>query len=298
MSKLPLVSIIVPSFNAEVTIRRALNSIVTQNYDNIEIICVDGLSQDNTVDIIREFDSKISKLISEKDRGIADALNKGIRLAKGSYIGWLCADDELAPDALTNFTNVFNEHPEVDVVTGACHRFYADGSELITRPTSGFELNLSMKNGIEQPSTLWKRDLQTKVGLLDESYRMAFDHELWCRFKANGAIFYATDLVLSSYHFSETNVTSVGGRKLVKEMFRVCKKYGPYYGFTAYMYYYLYTKYDLGGFFDSNSDIDEVKRSKFNSRMKMLRNIFGETVVNNYNWNFASKQERGLCWYK
>lgn len=294
----PRISIIIPSFNAEPTIRRAIDSLVGQKYPDLEIICIDGASKDATMDAIREFGPAITYQLCEPDRGSSDAINKGLRRATGDLVGWLGADDELAPGALFAFAEIFAANPQADIVTGGCRRFYADGSQLVTAPVPGLERHISMKNGIEQPSTLWKRELHTRVGELDTTYRMAFDHELWCRFARAGANFLTTDKVLSHYHFSETNLTSVGGRKLVREMFRLTRRYGPHHGMVAYVYYLLYVVFDLRGYFDGVSTIAPWKRRVFDTTMKALRRIFGDANINNYNWNFASKQERGLCWYK
>ena len=295
---LPRVSIIVPSYNAESTIRRAVQSLVDQNYPDLEIICIDGASKDATVAVLKEFGPAIACIVSEPDRNSADAINKGLRRANGDLIGWLGADDELAPGALFAFAEIFAANPDADIVTGGCRRIYADGSVAITAPVPGLERHISMKNGIEQPSTLWKRSLQQRVGELDMSYRMAFDHELWCRFAKAGAKFVTTERVLSHYHFSESNLTSVGGRKLVREMFRLTRRYGPHHGLIAYVYYFLYVVFDLRGYFDAASTIEPRKRRLFDRTMMTLRRAFGDSNINNYNWNFASKQERGLCWYK
>ena len=294
----PKISIIVPSYNAAETIGRAIDSLVGQRYPSLEIICIDGASKDSTVDILKQFGSCISYLLSEPDRNSAEAINKGFRHATGDLVGWLGADDELAPRALFTFAQLFAANPDADVITGGCRRFYADGSEAITAPVAGLEKFISMKNGIEQPSTLWTRKLQTRVGELDASFRMAFDHDLWCRFARAGAKFVTTDKILSHYHFSESNLTSVGGRKLVREMFRLTRKYGPYRGMLAYVYYILYLVFDLRGYFDTAANITPWKRRMFDRVMRALRRVFGSASIDNYNWNFASKQERGLCWYK
>ena len=294
----PRISIIVPSFNAEATIGRAVDSLIQQQYPDLEIICIDGASRDATVEVLRGYGPAISYLLSEPDRNSAEAINKGLRRATGELVGWLGADDELAPGALFAFAALFAANPHADVITGGCLRFYADGSQAVTAPVAGLERYISMKNGIEQPSTLWTRALQSRVGELDTSFRMAFDHDLWCRFAQAGAKFVVTDKVLSHYHFSESNLTSVGGRKLVGEMFRLTKKYGPHHGMLAYVYYFLYVVFDLRGYFDAAASIAPWKRRMFDRVMRGLRRMFGESCINNYNWNFASKQERGLCWYK
>lgn len=296
----PQISIVVPSRNAASTIRRALDSLITQKYPNLQIICVDGKSTDNTLAVIRGFGSAISSVISEPDKNSADALNKGFRLATGEFWGWLCADDELAPGALYKFVEIFDHHADADVVTGGCRRFYADGSEQITTPPNWLQDVLSMKNYVEQPSTLWKKQLHQRAGELDSTFDLAFDHELWCRFDRIGARFLPVPDVLSHYHFSDCNLTSQGGRKLVREMYRVTKEYGPFKGLTALIYRFLYHVFDLNGYFDheNSNKIAKWKMAVFQSVLKALRKCFGSTILENYNWNFASRQERGICWYK
>ena len=140
------------------------------------------------------------------------------------------------------------------------------------------------------------RDLEPDKASVRETLARAYYG--CCRFAQAGSKFVVTDKVLSHYHFSESNLTSVGGRKLVGEMFRLTKKYGPHHGMLAYVYYFLYVVFDLRGYFDAAASIAPWKRRIFDRVMRGLRRMFGESCINNYNWNFASKQERGLCWYK
>lgn len=296
----PKISIVVPSRNAGATIDRALESLINQAYPNLQIICVDGQSTDDTLHRIHAYGSAISQIISEPDKNSADALNKGFRLATGEFLGWLCADDELAPGALYKFMEVFYHHPEADLVTGGCRRFYADGSEQITTPPDWLQNVISMKNYIEQPSTLWKRTLHQRAGEIDISFDMAFDHELWCRFDYLGARFVPVPNVLSHYHFSDCNLTSQGGRKLVREMYRVTRTYGPFSGFAAHIYRFLYYAFDLKGYFDYENinKIAPWKMACFRALLAAIRICFGKTILDNYNWNFTSRQERGICWYK
>jgi len=298
--KWPRISIVVPSYNAGATIGRALRSLAAQKYPNLQVICVDGKSNDNTLAQIGQFHSIVSDVISEPDKNIADALNKGFRKATGGIFGWLCADDELAPDALFITMKACDRCPEADVVTGGCRRFYADGSEEITTPPNDLQKVISMKNYVEQPSTLWKKTLHRRAGELDISFNLAFDHELWCRFDSCGANFLGIPDVLSHYYFSDSNLTSVGGHRLVREMYRITKKYGPYRGLTADIYRILYHVFDLNGYFDHDSinKIPSWKRSLFRHVQSAIKACFGETIIENYNWSFASKQERGICWYK
>ncbi|MBN1546372.1 MAG: glycosyltransferase [Syntrophaceae bacterium] len=298
--KAPQISIVVPSYNAGATIGRALQSLAEQKYPNLQVICVDGQSRDDTLTHIDQFRPLVSEVISEPDKNSADALNKGFRKATGHIFGWLCADDKLAPNALFTVVDAFERCPKTDVVTGGCRRFYADGSEEITTPPKDLQKVISMKNYFEQPSTFWKKSLHRKAGELDISFNLAFDHEWWCRFAACGANFLDIPDVLSHYHFSHDNLTSVGGRRLVREMYRITKKYGPYRGLTADIYRILYYVFDLNGYYDHDSihKIPPWKLRLFNQVLYVIKVCFGDAIIDNYNWSFASKQERGICWYK
>ena len=103
MGYYPLVSVIIATYNAGKYLRRALDSVYSQSYTNVECIVVDGCSKDNTLDIVREYVCKNIVYISEQDLGIYDALNKGVLIAKGEWIYVLGADDELLPDGLRSF---------------------------------------------------------------------------------------------------------------------------------------------------------------------------------------------------
>ena len=96
MSRLPLISIVTVSYNAAATIEDAIRSVLQQTYPHIEYIVIDGGSKDGTVDLLRRYDTQISHWVSEPDKGIYDAMNKGIALATGEYIGFLNADDFFA----------------------------------------------------------------------------------------------------------------------------------------------------------------------------------------------------------
>ena len=96
----PLISIITVVLNNSSHLQKTLNSIFNQKYQNYELIVIDGKSTDGTVDIIKKNKKKIDKWISEKDKGIYDAFNKGMNLAKGDYIGFVNSDDILLPNAL------------------------------------------------------------------------------------------------------------------------------------------------------------------------------------------------------
>src|ERR1700681_387573 len=124
------ISVIVPNLNSGAVLNRCLASLRGQNIPAVEVIVVDALSSDDSVKAIERNRDWLSKVISEKDEGQADGLNKGFRQATGDIFGWLCADDELAPGALNYVSTLFDAHPGADVVLGACERRFLEGSSV------------------------------------------------------------------------------------------------------------------------------------------------------------------------
>ena len=296
---LPRISIVVPSFNAARTIERTFRSIEAQCYPNLQVLCVDGGSTDGTVAVIERHPHLVSWWTSEPDRGAAHALNKGFRRADGAVLCWLNADDELAAGALRVVARVFIERPDADVITGGCTRFYADGSRCDTAVPDWFVEQVALRDGLEQPSTFWTAAIHRKAGELDESYRLAFDWEWWNRLKASGARFVRVPEILSHYHFSEDNLTSRGAQRVVDEMYRVTKRYGPRRGRIADVYMLLYRWFDLRGYYDPpRKQLPWRRRIPFSLVRRALGLVYGRRAIEAYNWNWASKQVRGVVWYK
>ena len=129
----PLVSIVTPSFNAADHIRGTIESILSQDYQAVEHIVIDGGSTDGTLAILKEYPQ--IRWVSEKDHGQAHALNKGFALAHGEVVGWLNADDTYNPGALRTVVNFLNSHQEVDVVYSDC--WIIDGQGNLDRLFSG-----------------------------------------------------------------------------------------------------------------------------------------------------------------
>lgn len=296
---LPRITLVTASLNAEKTIERTLQAIEAQAYSNLQMICVDGNSSDNTPAIIERYRHVVSHVIREKDRNVAEAINKGFKLADGEIFCYLNADDALTPDALKRVAQTFMENPDIDVITGGCRRVFADGSELVTQVPENFLETLSMRNDIEQPSTFWRAAIHRRLGELDESYQLAFDWEWWNRLSASGARFKRVSDVLSVYYFSEDNLTSKAGHRVIDEMYRVTKTYGPFKGYIANVYRFLFRIFDMHGYYDQSfHDLPAAKRLLFGGTLSLLYKIFGRQAINSYNWNWASKQIRNIIWYK
>ena len=114
----PLVSVIVPSFNQAEFIKDTITSILVQDYDNIEVLVIDGGSNDGTVDILKEYGDSI-KWISEPDNGQGDAINKGLQISKGEIIGWLNSDDfYIYRNVVRTVVDYFKNDSSIDILYG------------------------------------------------------------------------------------------------------------------------------------------------------------------------------------
>ncbi|WP_349371490.1 glycosyltransferase family 2 protein [Salinarimonas sp.] len=295
---LPRISIVVPCFQAAATLEATLLSLFEQTYPDLQIIVMDGGSTDGSVEIIERYADRLAFWVSAKDAGQVDALNKGFAKADGDVFGWLCADDRLLPGALHRVAREFTADPTIDVVTGGCTRDFDGKSVVYTQPAPDFIERLFITNTVEQPSTFWRAALHRRIGAVDGSMRYAFDWELWCRFTRAGARWKAIPDLLSVYYFSTTNLTSTGGRKIVDEMYRIVKTYGPYKGKIADVYMFLYKTFDLRGFYDpgARETMPAWKLAIFYFVLRWLYKRYDPASINAYNWNFASRQERGLTW--
>ena len=175
------ISIITISFNAKATIEKTLKSVANQSYKDIEHIIVDGGSKDNTIDICNSF-SHISKTISEPDKGVYDAFNKGLRLATGDIIGFLNSDDIFhKEDSLKTIMNSFDD--DIDCVFGDL--IYSNIKNETKRIWKGSKFKKgTFKKGWmpAHPTFYCKRSIYEKYGFFKEEYKIAGDFELMLRF--------------------------------------------------------------------------------------------------------------------
>ena len=203
MKYYPKISIITISYNSEKTIERTIKSVIDQHYDKLEYIIVDGGSKDSTVDIIKKYDQYISKWISEKDHGISDAFNKGIKMASGEIIGIINSDDGYLPNAFNKLARHYDS--KVDVYKGNII-FWNEktGKRIREKPSkkmrySGIGLRLCHQG------TFVRKDAYERFGVFDEKLRYNMDLDLLFRFERNGAQFKFVDEDLA--YFTMEGVT-------------------------------------------------------------------------------------------
>ena len=178
------VSIITVVYNNKDTISDTIESVLNQTYQDIEYIVIDGLSSDGTLDVINRYEKRISKVVSEEDSGIYDAMNKGISISAGEVIGFINADDMLhSSQCIEKIMHLFNDG--FDVVYG--DKIYVDrndSSKLLRYWKAGsFDKN-KYRYGWMTPhlSTYIKREVYEKHGGFDTRFKIAADYELMLRF--------------------------------------------------------------------------------------------------------------------
>jgi glycosyltransferase involved in cell wall biosynthesis len=178
------ISIITVTFNSESTIEQTIQSVVNQTYSNIEYIIVDGKSTDNTLKIIEKYKSKIHTLLSEKDKGLYDALNKGIELATGDVIGFLHSDDFYINDkVIQKYADTFVKN-KVDAVYSDL--YYVDKNaidKIIRKWKSGHYSSNAFLYGWMPPHPTFfvKKEIYTKFGSFNLDFKSAADYELMLR---------------------------------------------------------------------------------------------------------------------
>lgn len=289
----PLISIVMPVFDCQNTLERALLSIKRQNYPRLEVIFMDGKSRDKTMQVAGRHKALFKHIISEPDNGQTDALNKGFRLATGDVFCWLNGDDAFKDGALQHVAELFDANQDKNMVIGTSQRIYADGSKEVIAVGKNVLDMIGYRNGIDQPSCFWRADLHRKAGELDESYDFSMDWDWWNRLKKTAGDPVVTDKILSVYYFSDDNKTASQPEGNVREMYKVIKLYGPQNGELADAYLKLYEEFDLKGCYDNPPSAPMEVMEEWWKTLDELYKKFGKGPINAYNWNWCSKQVRG-----
>lgn len=202
MNQQPLISVVTVCYNSKSTIENTFVSMLNQTYANIEYIVIDGKSNDGTLDIIRTYETKFIernisfKWMSEPDKGIYDAMNKGLKIAKGELIGIINSDDYYENDALEIIANSYVKNNSYDVYHGLL-KFYNSGNLSMIR---GTDSSILSKHMIEHPTCFLKRTTYEKYGDFNCKYKYVADYELLCRIKKNKGKFKLIDKVIANFY--------------------------------------------------------------------------------------------------
>lgn len=186
-------SLITVSYNSAATICDTIESVLSQTYLEIEYIIIDGLSKDNTITLIKEYEPLFKGRlfwISEKDNGLYDAMNKGLKMATGDVIGLLNSDDLFASSfAVENVMSYFEQNSSIDAVYADLYYVSQNDTNKIVRHwVTGEKHPFSKGWHPAHPTFYVKKEIYTRLGCFDLSYKLAADFELMLRFIEKGGI--------------------------------------------------------------------------------------------------------------
>ncbi len=216
-----LVSIITPSYNQASYLEQTILSVLNQDYPRIEYIVVDGASTDGSVEIIRKYESRLAWWVSEKDRGQADAINKGFARATGDVIAWLNSDDYYLQGAVSAAVKVFEEHPDVVLVYGNMLAVDEDGRTFNTLNYKQLTIeDLLCFQIIGQPAVFMRRFALQKTNGLDATFHFLLDHLLWIQIAQQGKILHA-DQTWSAARYHAEAKNRARAAEFGREAFRI-----------------------------------------------------------------------------
>jgi glycosyltransferase involved in cell wall biosynthesis len=230
----PKISIITICFNSQETIEDTLRSVHEQSYQNIEHVIVDGASTDATMEIVKKYQTDKMVLISEKDHGLYDALNKGFKLATGDVIGVLHSDDFLAnANSIRDLAQIFNQNPNCDAVSASVDIFKPNQMNQAYRKYNASKFKLwqfRIGNQPPHPGFYIKKKAFDQIGYFNSSYKISGDFDWLLRglLKEKIKVVFS-ELVL--VHMRDGGISSSGvkSKKIMnKENLRVLKSHGIY----------------------------------------------------------------------
>ena len=237
INELPLISIITVVFNGERYLEETIKSVLNQTYPNVEYIIIDGGSTDRTLNIISKYEDYIDYWINEPDKGIYDAMNKGIRLSTGYLVGILNSDDWYEKNALEEVCKCFNLYKDGDVYYGN-NKIYSEKKELLFYRNSEDMTNINKTKTFCHQNAFIKMKAYKTFGLHDMKYKIAADYDLIFKFFINNCQFYKINQFLVNYRLGGVSSKyALAGRREEKD---IKIKYGvsffkAYFSFTKAM---------------------------------------------------------------
>ena len=182
----PRISIVTPSFNQAAFLERTILSVLEQGYSNLEYIIIDGGSTDGSVDIIKKYQERLAYWISEPDRGQAHAINKGLRMATGEWVGWQNSDDIFYPGVFESLAREAAKAPHADLIIGNMNLIDKEDQVLrdikYVRPT--YRSLLAEGMVLTNQAAFWRRRVHGEIGYVDETLDCGFDYEWFLRLLA------------------------------------------------------------------------------------------------------------------
>jgi glycosyltransferase involved in cell wall biosynthesis len=220
MVEWPRITVVTPSFNQARYLERTIKSVLDQGYPNLEYMIVDGGSTDGSVDIIRKYESQLSWWVSEKDRGQAHAINKGLQRATGEWLAWQNSDDIYYAQTFNHLVSIVKKNPQADLITAdvnLINEFDVPFREL-RYPKPSYSGLVAEGMVLTNQAAFWRRDLQQKVGYINESYVCSFDYDWFLRLMQHSFQVCHVRKVWGGYRFHLATKTTQQAAVFIKEM--------------------------------------------------------------------------------
>jgi len=244
---LPKISIITPSYNQGAYLEDTIQSIIGQNYPNVEHILIDGGSTDESLEVIKKYEGHFAYWQSQKDDGQSDAINQGFRRATGDIVAWLNSDDQYLPSTLHHVAQAFMRGGALDhkIYFGNCIKLNTDTHQAKSKDVVHWHQtrNIELTDYIIQPSSFWTRKVWEQVGELDETLDFGMDWDWFIRANRADIPFEATNRFLSINRFHSEKKSSLGGMRRVNELAKVYQRYHNDDIKNAYLQYHQNNKY-------------------------------------------------------
>jgi glycosyltransferase involved in cell wall biosynthesis len=203
------IAVVTPSYNQGKFIERTIRSVLSQNVGGLEYIVMDGGSTDKTLSVLKRHQDQLSWL-SERDKGPADAINKGFYCSTAPILGWLNSDDIYYPGCLETILEFLNKNPEVDVVYGDAWHIDENDAILEKYPTEDWDWKRLQQNCIiSQPAAFFRRRVIERFGPLNTRFR-CMDYEYWLRIGKAGARFVHLPKILAATRLHKEAFTVAG----------------------------------------------------------------------------------------
>ncbi len=219
-NKLPMVTVITPAYNQGIFLRDTIESVLSQDYPNIELLVLNDGSTDDTEKILQEYSGRI-KWETQKNIGQTATINKGWRMTKGEIITWLNSDDTYLPGAVKAGVDYLQAHPETGIVFADSIFTEADGTFLErTRPLPPFNFQnfiTGCENPVAQPSSFIRREVLPKAGELDPHFYYFMDWDFWLRAGLYFKIDYIPEL-WSTYRLHAESKTVSQSKRVAPEL--------------------------------------------------------------------------------
>ena len=255
----PKISIVTITFNSESTVEDTIKSVVSQDYPNLEYIIIDGGSKDGTLEIVDRYRDKIAKVVSEPDKGISDAFNKGIRNATGDIIGIINSDDILLPGALSAVAAAYEEG--VGVYRGNIYVWDSESNtKILAYPSMKFPLRTFKKRIVCHQSTFVAKSVYEKYGCFKTHFKFMMDVDLLVRLYEAGVRFKYIPAELAMFRLG--GVTSSSFLKKTGELENLFRENGAGW---------LYAKAHVALFVLTNSMLVVLRAMGLSTLMKRIK---------------------------